>query len=131
MSTEAQTRRAIERLIRVPPPPGLLRRLLAIPAGSPATGGVGWGWLAAPVAFAAIAAAVFVLMPSPKAPEQTPEEALAAQTAVRDFTIAMTYLQKTAVIAERHTRNEIGDGMIEALTLSRDALVETYTDNGG
>lgn len=131
MSEEAKSQRAIERLIRVAPPPGLLRRLLAIPAGSQAKGGAGWRWLAAPAAFAAIAAAVFVLMPSPRAPEQSAEDTQAAQAAVRDFTVAMTYLHKTAVIAERHTRNEIGDGMREALTLSRDALIETYTDIGG
>jgi hypothetical protein len=128
---DRQSRRAIERAIRVPPPPGLLRRLLAIPAEAGAPSGGRWGWLAAPAAFAAIAAAVFVLMPGPQAPEAPPDETLAAQAAVRDFEVAMAYLQKTAVIAERHTRTEIGNGMREAIAVSRDALIETYTEIGG
>ena len=132
MSMSSKERRALAKAIRRAPPPGLQRKLLAIPQAVPRPARRGWGWLAAPAALAAIAVAATVFLLGPQL--QTPErdaEALAAEAAVRDFTIAMAYLRRSAEIAGRHTDDEIGQGMRDALTISRDALLESNTSNGG
>jgi len=133
MSTDIdkRTRRALARAIRVKPPRGLLRKLLSIPAQSPTTRATaGWHWVAAPAALAGIAVVAFLLAPALEQPEPSPEELVAA-AAVRDFTVAMAYLQRSAEIADRHTRDQIGDGLVDALALSRDALSKSDTNNGG
>lgn len=129
MSMDRKTRRALARAVRIAPPPGLLRRLLAIPESTRAPAPSSWRWLAAPAALAAVAAVAFVLVRGPQGPEPSPEDALAAEAAVRDFMVAMAYLQKSTEIAGRHTGNEIGNGMLEALVLSREALEDS--NNGG
>ena len=133
-----QEQRMIERAVRVEPPPGLLRQLLSIPGRSPraATGwrDSGWRLVAAPVAIAAVAAVTFVLMRGPQAPEPDSEIRMTQEDqeeAVRDFAIAMAYLQKTTEIAGRHAGTEISNGMLDALTLSRETLSDTISSNGG
>lgn len=128
---DKRTRRALARAVRVKPPRGLLRRLLSIPGQSAPTRARGaWHWVAAPAALAGVAALAFLLAPLLDEPEPSPEE-LAAAAAMRDFTVAMAYLQRSAEIADRHTRDQIGDGLYEALVLSRDALSKSDTNNGG
>lgn len=130
MRTDEKVQRALERTLRVPPPRGLLRKLLAIPDATPRAH-TGWRWIAMPAALAGVAAVAWMLAPGPRAPEPSPENTLAAEAAVRDFTLAMTYLQKSTAIAGRHAGNEIGSGMLGALALSRNALLDDETNNGG
>lgn len=135
VSIDRRAQRALEKAIRVPPPPGLLRTLLSIPASAePKTARgwpPGWQWLAAPAALAAVAVVAFMLAPNPRQPEQALADMRATEAAVRDFTLAMTYLQKTTEIAGRHTGREIGNGMLDALALSREAILDSDTTNNG
>ena len=132
MSMSSKERRALAKAIRRAPPPDLRRRLLAIPETTPRPARHGRRWLAASAAFATLALAIttFLLVPALRTPEPSAEE-IAAEAAVRDFTVAMVYLRRTTEIAGRHADDEIGRGMRDALTISRDALRESNTSNGG
>jgi anti-sigma factor RsiW len=122
-------RAGLRQLRTAPVPAGLLRRLLAVPGRSPRRPMV-WSLIALPVA-AAIVAAVTALIVSRPATETVAEDQ--QQMAVRDFSLAMSYLQKSAAYAGNEVSGIVGAGLLTALTASRDSLLheESDDDNGG
>jgi hypothetical protein len=116
-------RRELERLAHIPTPTTLRRRLLGIAGDRQHT--APWIRLTATwaVAFAGAAAvAAFVLLRA--APEQTPSPEVArAKTqaeAVEDFAIAMSYLQKSATIANAEVTTAVGGSLHDALSREAD-----------
>ena len=106
-------------------PPGLRRRLLAIPGRSPRTRSFALPAFAS-VAAAAIVAAVLWLRPEPPAPVD-PQVAAAAQ----DFETAMRYLQKSARITQGHVTGAVGTGLRDAFVMSRETLAQETDEDGG
>ena len=106
-------------------PPGLRRRLLAIPGRAPRTRSFAWPAFAS-VAAAAIVAAVLWLRPEPPAPVD-PQVAAAAQ----DFETAMRYLQKSARITQGHVTGAVGTGLRDAFVMSRETLAQETDEDGG
>jgi anti-sigma factor RsiW len=120
----------LRQLRAAPVPAGLLRRLLAVPGTSPRRPVV-WSWIALPVAGIAAAAAVTVLIVSRPATETVADDQ--RQMAVRDFALAMTYLQKSAAHTGDEVTGIVGAGLLSAFTASRDSLLneDSDDDNGG
>jgi hypothetical protein len=132
-------RRELKGLARVPKSTALRRRLLDIANDGqrPAS----WirlsaTWATGFAAAAALAVAAFVLLrtaPQDAAPPEvaqtkTPDEA------IEDFVIAMTYLQKSATIANAEVTAAVGGSLHEALSASRDTEREQRRQlrkNGG
>lgn len=133
-------RRALGRGSKPPVPRGLLRRLWSIPAARPAESKRqraaalkaprikrgGWQAAAALAMSLALVVALVLLRPAPSEPNQ--EEA-----AVRDFVIAMSYLQQGVAVANDQVKGQVGSGLIDALAVSRNTLLadDTNTRNGG
>jgi len=129
--------RALKKVREHPVPSGLLGRLWSIPAGArrPAHEPPAFAWprLAAPAVAAALAlvAGLVLLRPTPS---PAPDPQLAArQAAVEDFRVAMLYLQRATQTADEATRAELGAGIADAFSASRDALLteNSTIDNGG
>jgi hypothetical protein len=120
---------AVHRALRVssppaPMPPGLRRRLLAIPGGSRSV----WRGFALPVAAAIAAAFVAVvwLRPEPP-PQEDPRVAAVAQ----DLETAMRYLHKSARITENGVTNAVGSGLRDAVAATRAAVGRETDETGG
>ena len=111
------------RLQPAPVPPGLLRRLLGIPAPRARA----WRWLAGSVAAAAAAGAFAVLLIRPAAPPVDP-----SVVAMQEFVIAMSYLQKTATYTNQEIREAVGFGLLEVVDVSRNSILdeESRSENG-
>jgi hypothetical protein len=115
-------RGGLRRLGRSPVPPSLWRRLLRVPraaarpkprraAGVVAAAGLG-------LAAAAIAAVAIFLEPVQTPP---PAAADARAAAVADFAIAMTYLQRSATLANSEMGAAVRSGLRDALAVGRGA----------
>ena len=136
-SLDAAVRRAavlhreLRRSLRPVVPSGLLGRLLDIPGGAT----TGSRWFTAPTrtllgaaAAAAVVAVVAVLtMQPPDAPEELDQRIVALQ----EFELAMKYLQQSAAITGVEVRDAVGDGVREALIVSRDSIREARQESGG
>jgi hypothetical protein len=51
--------------------------------------------------------------------------------AVRDFTVAMAYLQKSAAYTGEEVTGLVSGGLLEALAAGRDSLVDESDDENG
>jgi len=105
-------------------PRGLSRRLLGIVDRRSPT----WLWVAAPAMAAAIA--LLVAVPLLRTPAPIVDE---RAVALQEFTVAMNYVQKTAALAGVEVTGVVGDGLNDALVITRDSMVERLSqdDNGG
>lgn len=126
-------RAALRDLGQAPVPRGLLGRLLRVPS-APASAGArasaarrapfNRAFIALPVA-AALAVALVLVVSRPPAQED-PRAA-----AIRDFNVAMAYLQKSAA----HTSEEVGGivstGIFGAVLTARDSISNEDEENGG
>lgn len=121
-------RGGLKRLGSAPVPAGLSARLLAVP-GRRARRPSRW-WVALPIAATAAAAALTLVLVT-RPPETVPEDPRSA--AIRDFTIAMTYLQRSAAYTGEEVGGIVSAGLLEALTVSRNSLTGEQPDdeNGG
>jgi hypothetical protein len=95
------------------PPRGLLRRLLVVPSGRTRA----QSWFLAPAGALSVAAvaAIFAL----SLPERAADREAAA---LRDFALAMTYLQEAALVAQNRVGQSVTLGLVEALNVSRGTL---------
>jgi hypothetical protein len=107
-----------------PVPPGLRRRLLAIPIGPKSI----WRPFALPIAasFAAAFAAAVWLRPEPP-PEVDPRVAATAQ----QLETAMRYLHKSARITQDQVTNAVGSGFRDAVAVTRAAVGQETDETGG
>lgn len=114
-------RAALRGMRGAPLPRGLRGRLLRIP-GQPT---MRMGWLAAAAAAIAAAAIAPALL---REPEPTPEA-----IAMRDFELAMKYVQKSAAITSQEVTGTVGGGVRDALLASRNSLrnAELRRETGG
>lgn len=113
---------------RVSVPPGLDARLLAIPGAARRPDRLRpWG-----VPLAAAAAGALVALTGLLVLEQTSQPAAARQAAVRDFQVAMSYLQRSAAVTGDEVTRELSNGLREAFAVSRSAVLgnETESSNG-
>lgn len=146
MARDARLREAVEhaaslrvqlrRLGDTPAPPSLRRRLLSALPGEPMLPLVSWG--SAAVAALLVAGVLFALMgPGPltgPGPEQRQEQIDARVAALREFELAMTYIQRSSVIAREQVKQAVGSGLREALETSRRkafASEDDQQENGG
>ena len=115
----------LTRLSRAPAPAGLLARLLAVPGGR-ASRVPRLVLLAVPFAVAAVVA-ILVIRPAPQVAAEDPE-----MVAVREFTVAMHYLQKTAAYTGGEVGGFVSTGLRDAVVASRNSLFdESEDENGG
>lgn len=130
LAAAAERAIAVHRALRVSPsaamPPGLRRRLFAIPGRSRTVKRTFWlpATASAAVAIAAVAVTVWL---RPGAPEAADPRALAAQ----ELELAMHYLQKSARITQVRVTSAVGTGLRDALAASREALAEDTDETGG
>jgi hypothetical protein len=108
-------------------PRGLRRRLLAIPSASPRARSFALPVLASAAAVAVTVVAMTIWLRPEEPPPVDPRVVAAAQ----DLETAMRYLQRSAVITQRHVTGAVGTGMREAFTVSRDALAREADKTGG
>lgn len=126
LRAELERARAIRRQLRAlsakRAPRGLLRRLWQIPMDQhsahsfwrPATA-------LASIAVIALSASVFFALQGP-----SPDD-LAREAAVKDFVIAVAYLQKSAVMAQNEVNDAVGSGVLSALEVSRGVLATSQS----
>jgi hypothetical protein len=136
LAAAAERARTIrEQLRRMPHarvPRGLLGRLWGIPAsGHTPTRAQRARWtrrLIGPAVAAGLATIVVTLLLRPDPVERDQRAA-----AIEDFALAMAYLQRSATIAGNEVHGRVRRGVIDAYTLSREALLEADAndENGG
>ncbi|HUF71629.1 MAG TPA: hypothetical protein VMR74_01890 [Gammaproteobacteria bacterium] len=120
--------RALRGLAAVPVPRGLWWRLWRIPtADRPRRNGIEGMWVPTAGIFAtAVVAAlginVFLGTRGPTAEEE------AQAAAVRDFTVAMAYLQKSVLMANNEINVAVGSGVLDVLAMSGGMLERTEID---
>jgi len=107
----------LRRLPRPRPPRGLLGRLLAVPGRSESA----WPMLAAPLGAMAVAALAALLVASVR---QAPPDPSPEAEAVREFVLAMTYLQRSAVVTRDEVGGQVGQSLASVLMASRESLAE-------
>jgi anti-sigma factor RsiW len=122
---------AVQRALRASPPaampPGLRRRLLAIPRQSTRARSFALpAFASAAAAAVAVVAVAIWLTPEPPAPVD-PRAVAAAQ----DLETAMHYLQKSARITQGHVTSAVGTGLRDAFAVSREALAQDTDETGG
>ena len=121
---------AVQRALRASPPaampPGLRRRLLAIPSRAPHARSFALPAFAS--AAAAVAVVAGVLWLRPEAPPPVDPRVVAA---AQDLETAMRYLQKSARITQGHVTNAVGTGLRDAFAASREALAQETDETGG
>jgi len=105
----------LRRLPRPRPPRGLFGRLLAVPGRSESA----WSMLAAPLGAAAVAALAALLVASVRQAPPGPEA-----EAMREFVLAMTYLQRSAVVTRDEVGGQVGQSLASVLLASRESLAE-------
>ena len=130
LAAAAERAVAVQRALRASPPapmpPGLRRRLLAIPSRSPRTRRTFFvPALASAAAAVAVVAVALWLTPELAAPID-PRAVAAAQ----ELETAMRYLQRSARVT-RHVTSAVGTGLRDALAVSREALTEDTDETGG
>ncbi len=118
VASALRMRIALGRLSRVPVPARLRRRLWAVPRPARRAARRPAGRVVAAAAATVLVAVIVVAALPRRVPPPPPAQA----EAVKNFSIAMTYLQRTATIADRAAARAVGDGFRDALTASRDAL---------
>jgi anti-sigma factor RsiW len=120
-------REGLRDLGRAPIPAGLSARLMSVPARSMQRP-THWSWVAVPVAVAVVVIATVALVMQPAPPPEDPRVA-----AVRDFTVAMTYLQKSAAYTGGEVTDAVSGGLLDALAAGGNSLFEKESDdeNGG
>ena len=144
MAADRQLNRAVEdamslrgelaHLNRAQVPVALRRRLLSIPGDRPQAPA---GFLPVAVAIAAVVAVLVGLaVLLQRAPAPAPAAAAQAQAkaeAVEDFAVAMTYLRRSAVITSAEVSTAVGDGLRDAMAVSREAARKEKRElkNGG
>ncbi|GAB4198081.1 MAG: hypothetical protein Tsb002_32760 [Wenzhouxiangellaceae bacterium] len=118
---------ALHQLPSAKPPPGLWRRLWRLPSAQSQSG---WRW--APLAVSGFAVMAIGLLLVMRTPQPEPPLTADQQAAIRDFQVAVNYLQKTADMTTRATSSGIGAGFQRALStgLSVWATDDFYFDNG-
>ena len=81
-----------------------------------------------PIAVASVAVAAVALVMRPAPPPEDPRVA-----AVRDFTVAMTYLQKSAAYTGGQVTDAVSGGLLDAIAAGGNSLFEQESDdeNGG
>jgi anti-sigma factor RsiW len=136
IAADARLERAAERAVAVqrallasPPaalPPGLRRRLLAIPGRAPHARSFALPAFASAAAAVAVVAAAIWLRPEPPAPVD-PRVVAAAQ----ELEIAMRYLHKSARVTQGHVTSAVGTGLRDAVAVSREALTRDTDETGG
>ena len=117
--------RELRGLADVPVPRGLLRRLWRIPepAGASHVGGF---WMPAGVLATAVVAALSINVFFGQ-PDVAPMDAEQV-AAVQDFTIAVTYLQKSMVMANNQINEVVGEGVLGALSASSGMMDRTRSN---
>jgi anti-sigma factor RsiW len=130
LAAAAERALAVHRALRATPPapmpPGLRRRLLAIPGREPRARSFALPVFAsAAAAVAAIAVSVWLRTEAP-----TPVDPRAV-AAAQDLETAMHYLQKSARVTQGHVTSAVGTGLRDALAVSREALTEDTDETGG
>jgi len=120
-------REGLRDLGRAPVPVGLSARLMSIPPRG-ARRPTHWSWIAVPIAVASVAVAAVALVMRPAPPPEDPRVA-----AVRDFTVAMTYLQKSAAYTGGQVTDAVSGGLLDAIAAGGNSLFEQESDdeNGG
>jgi hypothetical protein len=113
-----------------PVPPGLRERLLRIPEGAPRLPARRWpiGAVASAVAAAAVIGIAIGVGLRP-----TREPSAEQLQAAAELQTAMTYLRRTATVAETEVMTAVGSGLRDAVGVSRDAALdnERESNNGG
>jgi hypothetical protein len=110
-------------LRKVPVPGGLAFRLLGIPAAERAPRRM----LHMPAAALGALGAVAIGIGSYSIVERHLAETQAREMAVRDFQVAMVYLQKSTALANSEMTEAVGFGVRSAVTTSRDALQDAQS----
>lgn len=119
-----------------PPPPGLLRRLLAQGDGRGPLGrdagrqGAQRGWFAAPIGVAATALIALLFGSMLEHMSGRAEQ----EAALQDFEIAMSYLRESAVMTRQQVGQQLGEGLMITLVKSRETLAgdeQAADENGG
>jgi hypothetical protein len=112
-----------------PVPRGLLRRLWQIPAERPRPRHMGMLWMPAGVLATAVVAAfsINIFLGQQDADVATMDEEQVA--AVQDFAIAVSYLQKSMVMAQNEINEAVGSGVVGALAASSGMI--DRTENSG
>ena len=118
-------RAALANVERAPVPAGLLGRLLAVPPARRRR--VSWALIAAPAGLAAAAVAAVMIATQP--PPAQPEDPRTA--AVRDFKVAMHYLQQSAAYTGEEVGGVVGAGLMGAVLAGRDSLLEESDEEDG
>ncbi len=118
-------RSELGRLGRSPVPAGLTRRLLAMPGRAHAGARLAWGVPAAAAA-AGVTVAVAGLLVLGQTSRPPPER----EAAVREFRLAMSYLQQSAAVTGDDVTRELTNGLHEALAVSRGAVLDPESQNG-
>lgn len=119
-------RRALRGLAGEPVPRGLWWRLWRIPtADRPRRSGLEGMWtptagVLATAVVAALGINVFLGTQGPSAEQEA--------AAVRDITIAIAYLQKSALMASNEVNEAVGSGVLDALAMSRGMLDREEVD---
>jgi hypothetical protein len=116
-------RSALRGLGGAPVPRGLWWRLWRIPTTNRPQRSAVWIPAAGVFATAVVAVlgvSVFFGMQGPTAEEEA--------AAVRDFAIAMAYLQKSTLMANNEINDAVGSGVLDALAMSRGVLDRTEID---
>jgi len=117
-------RRELRKLANVPVPRGLWWRLWRIPTADRRPRSTLW-MPAGAVATAVVAALGVNLYFGVQGPSG---DDAARAAAVRDFAVAVTYLQKSAVMARNEINESVGSGVLDALAISRGMIEQS--ENG-
>ncbi|MGW8368061.1 MAG: sigma-70 family RNA polymerase sigma factor [Gammaproteobacteria bacterium] len=118
-----EVQRGLRSLRKVPVPAGLAFRLLSIPGAERAPRPM----LQLPAAALAAVGAIAIGLGSYSIVERHQAEVQTREMAVRDFQLAMVYLQKSTALANSEMTEAVGLGVRSAVTTSRDALQEAQS----
>lgn len=131
LAAAAERAVAVRRALRatepkLPMPPGLRGRLLAIPGRTTRARSFALPAFASAAAAAAIVGVALWLRPAPP-PEPDPR----AVAAARELEIAMRYLQKSARLTHGRVTTAVGTGLRDAFAATRQALEKDTEESGG
>lgn len=113
----------LRQLAAVGVPRGLLGRLWQIPSARRRRRAC-WMPAAALATIAAVALGASLWL-TDRGPS---DEELARREALQEFTIAMAYLQKSALMASNEVNEAVGSGMLDALAMTRGAIRPADSD---
>lgn len=118
-------RRELALLGPAPVPGALSRRLLAIPSRSHVR--PTWSVIGVPIAAAAMGAVAAIA--GLLALEQTSRPDFERELAVQELRLAMSYLQRSAVMTGNDVTRELTNGLREALAVGTGAVLETESQS--